>query len=139
MCRSAMGIAIALKPKRDRRGDVAWRVLDMRLPGDRGGQDQRMQRQHVDERVEPVLVQHGETDQHQPAGQHMGNVEIEAVRHMPPDTNSSSTPSRLSISAAPRKFGHPEHAHLGDRHLEHAEQRAGHRQLDQPRRTRPNA
>src|SRR5215469_2078734 len=64
-----------------------------------------MQRQHIDQSVQPVLVQHGEADQHQPTGEHVRHIEGEAVRHMPPETNSSRTPSRLSISAAPRKLG----------------------------------
>ncbi len=80
-------------------------MLDVRLPGDRGGQNKRVQRQHVDQRIKPILVQHGETDQHQPAGEHVRDIEGEAVHHMPPETNSSSTPSRPSISAAPRKLG----------------------------------
>ena len=104
--RSAIGMTIALNPSAMRRGDVEMRrVLDLRLPGHRQRQDQRMQRQHVDQRIQPVLVQHHEAGQHQPAGQHVGDIEGETVRHMPPDTNSSSTPSRPSISAAPRKFG----------------------------------
>ena len=84
-----------------------------------------MQCQHVDQRIKPILVQHGEADQHQAAGEHVRDVEVEAVRHMPPETNSSSTPSRLSIKRGAQEVGHAEHAHLGDRHLEHAEQHAG--------------
>ena len=106
MRRSAQGISIALKPSAMRRGDIEMRgVLDVRLPGDRAGQHEGVQRQHVQQRVQPVLVQHHEADQHQAAGQHMRDVEGQAVHHIPCDTNSSSTPSNPSISAAPRKFG----------------------------------
>ena len=59
MRRSAIGNDDGLEAECDRRGDVEMRrMLDVRLPGDRSGQDQRMQRQHVDQRVKPVLVQH---------------------------------------------------------------------------------
>src|SRR4051812_35380903 len=64
-----------------------------------------MDRQNVDQGIQPVLVQHGEAGQHQRARQHVRDIEAQTVCHMPPETNSSSTPSRLSISAAPRKLG----------------------------------
>ena len=120
---------MALKPSAMRRGDVEmWRVLDVRLPGDRQRQHEGVQAQHVQQRGQPDLVQHHEADQHEPAGQHVRDVEGQAVdhgwaalltviecaatmpehvppHHIPRETNSSSTPSRPSISAAPRKLG----------------------------------
>src|SRR6476620_3078514 len=64
-----------------------------------------MQRQHIDQGVQPVLVQHREADQHQETGQHVRDVEGETGCYMPSDTKRSSTPSRASMSAAPRKLG----------------------------------
>src|SRR3954453_15645703 len=69
-----------------------------------------MQPEDMQQRGQPHLIQHHEADQHQPARQRMGNVEGQAVRrdnrhHIPLETNSSSTPSRPSIRAAPRKLG----------------------------------
>ena len=81
------------------------RVLDMGLPGQGERQHEGVQRQHVEQRIQPILVQHHEADQHQASGQHMRDVEVQAEHHMPRETNSSSTPSKPSISAAPRKFG----------------------------------
>src|SRR3954451_20187754 len=82
-------------------------VLDKSLPSDGKRKHHGMQRKDIEQRIEPVLVQHHETDQHEPAGQGMRDVEGEAV-HLHQkllDTNSSSVPSRPSISAAPRNCG----------------------------------
>ena len=71
---------MALKIERDQRGDVEMRrVLDEGLPGDRSRQDKRMQREDVEQRVEPVLVELHEAHQHQRAGEQMGDIEGEAV------------------------------------------------------------
>ena len=97
-----------LEDQRDDGGDVEMRrVLDIGLPGDGSRQHQGVERKHVEQRIEPVLVQHHEADQDQPAGQRMRDVEGEAV-HLHQkllDTNSNSVPSRPSISAAPRNCG----------------------------------
>ena len=56
---SATGMTIALKTSAIAGGDVEMRrVLDEGLPGDRGRQHQRMQRENVEQRVEPRLVEH---------------------------------------------------------------------------------
>ena len=56
---SATGMMIALKPSAISGGDVEMRrVLDEGLPGDRQRQHQRMQREDIEQRVEPVLVEH---------------------------------------------------------------------------------
>ena len=92
----------------DGRGDVEVRgVLDKGLPCDGQRQHQGMKGKHVEQRIEPVLIQHHQADQHQPAGQRMRDVEGEAV-HLHQkllDTNRSRVPSRPSISAAPRNCG----------------------------------
>ena len=96
-----------LEHQRDGRRDVEMRrVLDVGLPGDRQGQHEGVQGKGVEQRVEPVLRDQQEADQHQPAGEQMGDVEGEAVLiYSVLDTNSSSVPSRPSISAAPTKSG----------------------------------
>src|SRR5260370_12008702 len=97
-----------LEHQRDGGGDIEMpRVLDKGLTGDRKGKHQRMQRKHIEQRIKPVLVQHHEADQHQPAGQRMRDVEGEAVQlHQKLlDTNSNSVPSSPSISAPPRNCG----------------------------------
>ena len=95
-----------LEHQRDRRGDVeVRRILDIGLPGDRQRQHQRMQREDVEQRVEPVLVELHEAHQHQRAGQHMRDVEGEAAHQRLRETNSRSVASRPSISAAPRNSG----------------------------------
>src|SRR4029078_1583359 len=66
-----------------------------------------MQREHVEQRVKPILVQHHEADQNESAGKSTGDVEVEAV-HLHQkllETNKSSVPSRPCISAAPRNCG----------------------------------
>src|ERR1700738_200557 len=83
------------------------RVLNEGLPGHRKGEHQCVERKHVEQRIKPVLVQHHEADQDQPAGERMRDVEVEAV-HLHQklrDTNRSSVPSKPSISAAPRNWG----------------------------------
>ncbi len=97
-----------LEDQRDAGGDVEMRrVLDERLPGDRRRQHQSVQRVDVEQRVEPVLIELHEAHQHQRAGEHVSDIEREAVHgaHRLPDTNSSRMASRPSISAAPRYCG----------------------------------
>ena len=83
------------------------RVLDEGLPGDGKREHQGVQRKHVEQRIKPVLVQHHEADQDEPAGERMRDVEGEAV-HLHQklfDTNRRRVPSRPSMSAAPRNCG----------------------------------
>src|SRR5581483_10863229 len=95
-----------LEHQRDQRGHVeVRRVLNEGLPGDGGGQHQRMQGIDVQKRVKPVLVKLHETDQHQGPGQQMRDVERDAAHQKLPDTKRSSVASRPSISAAPRNSG----------------------------------
>src|SRR5205085_9788700 len=97
-----------LEDERDDGGDVEMRrVLDEGLPGDREREYQGVKREDVEQRIKPILVQHHETDEDQSTGQCMRDVEGEAV-HLHQkllDTNSSSVPSKASMSAAPRNCG----------------------------------
>src|SRR5207302_7925111 len=97
-----------LEGERERRREVKMRgVLDIGLPGHGKRENQGMERKHVEQRIKPVLVQHHEADQDERACERMRDVEGEAV-HLHQkllDTNSSSVPSRPSISAAPRNCG----------------------------------
>ena len=78
-------------------------MLDVRLPCHRQRDDERVQREDVEQAEHPVLVQQHEADEHQPAGEQMGHVQCEAVHHTLCETNRSSAASRPSMSAAPRK------------------------------------
>ena len=105
---SAVGNDDGLEDERDAGGDVKMRrVLRGGLPGDRRRQHQRMQREDIEQRVEPVLIDQHEADQHQRAGEQMGDVEGQAVHggYRLPETNSNNVASRPSISAAPRNSG----------------------------------
>ena len=97
-----------LEDEGDCRRDVEMRcVLDKGLPGDGKREHQGMQRKDVEQRIKPVLVQHHEADQDEPACERMRDVEVEAV-HLHQklfDTNSRRVPSRPSIRAAPRNCG----------------------------------
>src|ERR1700674_5030439 len=83
------------------------RVLDKGLPGDGKREHQGVECKDIEQRIKPVLVQHHEADEDEATGQRMRDVEGEAV-HLHQkllDTNSSSVPSRPSMSAAPRNCG----------------------------------
>src|SRR3546814_10287733 len=59
-----------LEHQGDARGHVEMRrVLHVGLPGDRQGEHQRMEREDVEQRVQAVLVEQDEADEHQPAGE----------------------------------------------------------------------
>src|SRR6185312_10755519 len=81
------------------------RVLDTRLPGNRQRQQQGVQRQRVDQRQKPVLVEHHEADEDEATSQHVGDVQRDLRHHSPPDTNNNSVPSKPSISAIPSRLG----------------------------------
>ena len=53
--------------------------LNVGLPGDRQRQHEGMKREDVEQRVEPILIELQEADEHQRAGQHMGDVEAQAA------------------------------------------------------------
>ena len=82
-------------------------ALDFGLPGDRDRENQRMQREHLEQREHAVLVQQQKADQDQPAGQQVRDIELQiGVGHYRTwVTNISRVASRASISAAPRKTG----------------------------------
>ena len=64
-----------LENEGDRGGDVEMRrALHKGLPGDRKGENHRLKRKHVQQGVEPVLIQEHEADQHHAAGKEMGDV-----------------------------------------------------------------
>src|SRR5215471_19597380 len=95
-----------LEDKRNRRGYVKVRcVLDEGLPSDRERQHQGMEREHVEQRVEAVLIELEEAHQHQRARQQVSDVEGQAAHHRLRETNRRSVASRPSISAAPRNSG----------------------------------
>jgi hypothetical protein len=95
-----------LENEGDRRGDVkVMGVLNIGLPGHRKGEHDRMKRKNVDQREKAILIEHHETDQHQAAGEQVSDIEGKAVHQKLRETNSSSVPSKASMSAAPRKSG----------------------------------
>ena len=95
-----------LEHERDERRDVEMRrVLDVGLPGDRRREHDGVQREHVEQPEHAVLVEQHEAHQHQAAGQHVRDVERRPAHQKLRDTNSSSVPSRPSMSAMPRKSG----------------------------------
>ncbi len=59
----------------------------------------------VEQRVQPILIKFEEADQHQRAGEQMGDIEINPAHQKLPDTKRKSVASRPSISAAPRNSG----------------------------------
>ena len=82
---SAIGMIIALKTKRDRGGDIEMRrVLHEGLPGDGKRQHDRLQREDVEQRIEPRLIEQHEAHQHERAGEQMGDVEGEPVHFNAP-------------------------------------------------------
>ena len=99
-------MTIALKAKAMTRGHIEMvGVLHVGLPGDRQRQHDRLQREDVEQRIEAVLIEQHEADQHQAAGEKMRDVEGEALHFRVLETNSSSAPRKPSISAAPTKSG----------------------------------
>src|SRR5437879_9297214 len=82
-----------------------WCILDVSLPGHRGGEHHRMQRENVEQCKHAVLVEQHETHQHHAAGQHMGDIEGKGIHQKLRDTKSRSMPSNPSIRAMPRKSG----------------------------------
>src|SRR5260370_28605102 len=95
-----------LKDERNCRGHVeVRRILDIGLPRHRERQHQRMQREHVEQRIEPVLIELEKAHQHQRTCEQVSDVERQAAHHRLRETNSRSVASRPSISAAPRNSG----------------------------------
>ena len=73
-----------LEHEGDGGGDVEMRrVLDERLPGHRQRQDKGVRPQHMQQRQQPNLIQHQETQQHQEPRQHVRDIEGNAVHHIP--------------------------------------------------------
>ena len=64
-----------------------------------------MQREDVEQREQPVLVEQHEADQHQAAGQKMRDVEGDARPSQAPRDEEQQRAEQPSISAAPRKSG----------------------------------
>src|SRR5258706_3528147 len=93
-----------LDDERDRRSDVeVRRILDIGLPGHRNRHHQRVQGEGIDEPGHAGLVEEHQADEHQPAGEEVGDVEGERAHHATRETNRSRIASTPSISAAPRK------------------------------------
>ena len=69
-----------LENQSDERGDVeVRRVLHISLPGHRRRQHEGVQREDVQQRGESLLVELNKADQHQRAGEHMRDVEGNAL------------------------------------------------------------
>ena len=83
-----------------------------------------MQRVDVEQGVKPVLIELEEADQHQRAGEQMGDVEIDPAHQKLPDTKRSSVAEQAEHQGGAEEFRHAEHPHLGDRSLEQREQEA---------------
>src|SRR6266496_3397279 len=64
-----------------------------------------MEREHVEERIEPILVKLEEAHQHERACEQVGDVEGQTAHHSPRETNRRSVANRPSISAAPKNSG----------------------------------
>src|SRR5215831_8948078 len=95
-----------LEDERNRRGHVkVRRILDIGLPCYRKRQYQRMQRKHVEQCIEPVLIEFEKAHQHQRACKQVSDVERQAAHHRLRETNRRSVASRPNISAAPRNSG----------------------------------
>ncbi len=56
-----------------------WRVLDEGLPCHRQRQHKSMEREGIQQRIEPVLIEHHEAHQHERSGEQVGDVEYEAA------------------------------------------------------------
>jgi hypothetical protein len=90
-----------LEHQRDGGGDIEMRrVLHECLPGDRGGKHKGVRSVDVEQRVETVLIELEETDQHQCAGKQMGDVKVDPAHQKLPDTKRSNVASNPSIKAA---------------------------------------
>jgi hypothetical protein len=81
------------------------RILNERLPADRGREHQRVHGEHVEQRIKPILVEFQEANQHQEAGEQMGDVEVDPGHQKLADTKRNSVASSPSINATPRNSG----------------------------------
>ncbi len=61
-----------------------------------------MQGKHIDQRIQPILIEQQQADDHHTAGQEVGNIKFQTVHYKLRETNSNRAPSSPSISAAPR-------------------------------------
>ena len=99
-------MTIGLESEGDGRGDVeVIGVLHVGLPGDRERKHDGLQREDVEQRIEAVLIEQHEADQHQAAGEKMRDVEGKTLHFRVLETNRRSAPRNPSISAAPTKSG----------------------------------
>ena len=112
------------------------RVLDMRLPGDRGGEHDGLQREDVEQAEHAVLVEQHEADQHHEAGEHVSDIEDESVHQKLRETKSSKRAEQPEHERDAEEFRHAEDAHLGDRGLEQDEQEAADGELAEIARAR---
>ena len=120
---SATGMIDRLEDERDRRGDIEMRrALDIGLPGDRQRKNDGLQREHVEKRIEAVLVEQHEADQHEAAGEQMGEVEGETFHHRLAETKRSNTGEEAEHEGDSDEIGDAKDAHLGDCRFEQGEQ-----------------
>src|SRR6267378_1452679 len=96
----------ALEQERDECRDEQVRgALQIGLPGDRARERTGMQREHVEERKHPVLIQQQEAQEHHGAGQQMGDIAVQRAHRETFETNSRIVPRSPSMSAMPRNSG----------------------------------
>src|SRR6185312_14874847 len=119
-----------LEAERDRRGHVKMRrVLDISLPRHSERKDHGVQRIDIQERIEPVLIEQHEADHDEATGKEMGNIECE-MQHL--ETRRDETEQgreQAEYQRRAQELRHAEDAHLGDRDLEEAQQRAADAEL----------
>jgi len=85
-------------------GDIEMRrLLNVGLPRHGERDDERMQREDIDEGKDAVLVQQHEADEHEAAGEEVGDVQFQMAHYTLRETNRSNAASKPSIRATPRK------------------------------------
>src|SRR5579863_9046614 len=80
-------------------------MLHIRLPSDRQRDGEGVEGEDVEHAEHPVLVEQRETQEHEAAGEEVGDIESESGHHRLCETNRRRVPSRPSMSAAPRNSG----------------------------------
>ena len=69
-----------LEDESDQGRDIEmWGILHVGLPADRKREQERVKREHVEQRVEPILIEHHQAHEHEAAGQEVRNVKCQTV------------------------------------------------------------
>ena len=115
----------------DRGRDVqVRRVLDVGLPRHRHRDDERMQREDVEQAEHAVLIEQHEAHQHQAAGEHVRDIEGEASPSHASRNEQQQRGEQAEHQRCAEKIGDAEDPHLGDGRLEHRQQEPADRELD---------